>query len=152
MARRMSTCAYCEREFASRGNQRFCSDKCRFQAWAKGQDCDRCYYCGLPADTIDHVPPRAYRNFILQQPELAKRYKFVEVRACLECNSTLGAKALWNLTERKEYIKKYLKRRYGKERWVDWDEEELEELGYSLRTKVEEQLLILEVNRRRIKY
>ena len=152
MPRKMSTCSYCSREFAARSNQRFCSDKCRFLAWARGEDVQRCYYCGVPADTIDHVPPRSYRQFISCHPILSAKYKFQEVNACRECNSVLGAKALWTLSERKDYIKRYLKRTYGKDKFIEWSNEELDELGYSLRTLVEEQMLVLEVNKKRIRY
>jgi hypothetical protein len=43
-----------------------------------------CVYCGKPADTLDHVPPRA----CFPKP----RPKMITVPACLACNNALSTK------------------------------------------------------------
>lgn len=151
-ARQIKTCAHCGQSYRGKTNQRFCSDKCRYAAWAHGGDVVRCTYCGLPGECTDHVPPRAYRRFIAMSPGLSAKYPFQEVPACRECNSALGAKAFWTIKERKDYVKKYLRRRYGDGKFTEWSDEELEELGYNLRTMVEEQNLLREINAERLKY
>ena len=93
-----------------------------------------CYYCGVPAESIDHVPPRSARPTIIAL-NLEKKYPFVEVHACLECNSILGARALWRLKERKDFIKKALKKKYRKHlQTAVFTDAELSEYGYNLKT------------------
>lgn len=112
---------------------------------------DPCVYCGMPADSIDHIPPRAYREFIAAQG-LQKRYPFIEVIACRECNSALGARALWTVAARKKRIAQYLRRKYAKYLAIpDWTPAEAEEMGTGmLGTYIRHGLIVRDVTRERI--
>lgn len=58
----------------------------------------QCAYCGDPATTKDHVPPRAFR------PQ-----SILTVPACVMCNSKiLGDKALMTVEVRKAYVVRFL--------------------------------------------
>lgn len=122
------SCALCGRMFPLRPNKRYCSDRCRFKAWASGKtdpEIPPCHYCGMPADTVDHVPPRSVRPIILQQA--ATRWPFLEVPACHECNCLLGNREPWTIVARKKVIKEKLKRRYRRYLKIpDWTPQELE--------------------------
>ena len=93
-----------------------------------------CHYCGAPADTKDHIIPLAYmRN---GRPKSA--YGVGEtVDCCRECNSLLGAKALFSIEERAHEIAQCLSRRYSKILNAPyWSPEEIEELGPGLQQTV----------------
>lgn len=91
-----------------------------------------CVYCGLPGDSVDHIPPRSLRRQLLDIELVAM--KEMEVPACRECNAALGARPIITITERREYIKKYLRRRYASYiRIPNWTAEELSEFGNDLR-------------------
>ncbi len=94
----------------------------------------RCVYCGVQADSVDHVPP------VLLKREVDKADRFC-VPACQECNSTLGSKRLFTLLDRQVYIQLQYRRKYKTLLTMrDWTSAELSELGYTLRTYVELQL------------
>jgi hypothetical protein len=81
----------------------------------------------MPADTIDHIPPRAVRATILSQG-LGARFPFLEVNACRECNGLLSNLTLWTTAVRKVHIKKRLRQRYAKYlRMPAWTDSELAE-------------------------
>lgn len=111
---RKSECRLCGKLFTYRSNKIFCSDICRAKSWRmpSTDPVEACYYCGVPADTIDHVPPRAARPAIIQTG-LTSRYPFVEIPSCRECNCLLGARPLWLVKQRKKFVKGALKRRYS---------------------------------------
>lgn len=84
---------------------------------------------------------------------LAGRYPFFEVPSCLECNSLLGARGLWRFTERRDYIKKRLRRRYADIlRIPDWTDTELAQLDPGLRGFVLEGLYVREFIWQRLSY
>lgn len=127
------SCDYCAKQIpkASHG-QRFCSDKCRWLSW-RDRKALSCFYCGCPADSIDHIPPRAARPYL--DP---KRYPQTEVRACRECNSLLGYRGIFTPDRRKRFIKRALRIRYRNDlREFLWTPAEIEGLGPTLRTAVE---------------
>jgi hypothetical protein len=93
-----------------------------------GDGLEPCYYCGHPADTIDHVVPRnllARKDVLDGLPDLGIDL----VPACRVCNSGLGGRFFESLGERKAAAKEYLKKRYRKllcaPRWTDDEVEEL---------------------------
>lgn len=148
-------CGDCSKKFAwTGGRKKYCSGACRFNAWYKRvHEVDGvaipCVYCGLAADTKDHIPPQAYRPFLESVGE--KRYPFLLVPACKECNSALGAKALWTVHARKEWIKRRLERKYKHYLAIPgWEDGEVRELGPSLSQEVIRGLAIRDVTRRRI--
>lgn len=114
----------------SRVWQKFCSDKCRYVFHNK--ESSVCVYCGELSQSIDHVPPKAARSLITSK--IDPGIEFIEVPACLECNSALTDRPLWDIYSRKKFIRKYLARRYKKFlRQKSWSDEELSELGPTLR-------------------
>lgn len=104
-------------------------------AGERGRFYNLCTYCGDPADTRDHVPPISrvsdYEAFGL------RREVYIKVPCCRECNSLAGDTLQDNILERAEFIKGKLARKYlHRVSLVEWDEDELDELGPILRTKV----------------
>lgn len=66
-----------------------------------------------------------------------RKYPFIEVDACSECNGLLGSRTLWTTAKRKRFIKLALRMRYKRFlRQPDWSEEEMDVLGTTLRTYV----------------
>ena len=129
---------FCQTLFIpTRAWQVFCRPGCRKNAKMADRMVEHaCQYCGLVSATVDHVPPRSVRQFMIDSG-LASRYPFVEVRSCQECNSGLGDRPLWTVAQRKVYIKKWLARRYRKFLDIpEWSETELARLGEDLREHV----------------
>jgi hypothetical protein len=154
-AMKSGSCALCGKLFKSRPNKRYCSDRCRFQAWMRGKEepAPPCHYCGMPADTVDHVPPRSVRSIILQ--EGATRWPFVEVDACHECNSLLGAQPPWTVSGRKDEIKKKLQRKYRRYLKIPrWTDEELAEYDKksTLGSFIHEGVMIKRITEDRLKW
>jgi len=98
-----------------------------------------CYYCGVPADTIDHVIPRHILESLatLADPEVSayynRKHKVKTFPACRECNSLIGAKYFGTLAERKDYLKERLRRHYRNVLGTgEWSDRDLGELEYNL--------------------
>ena len=94
-----------------------------------------CIYCGLPATCRDHVPPLSrvsdYESLGL------KREMYLLVPSCTQCNHLLGNSLQDTLIDRVEYLKDKLSRRFVKKLQAqDWDDDELLELGPTLRSYV----------------
>lgn len=145
--RRTLSCPFCHKSFTTRNTrQRFCSDLCRTRMWRETPD--PCYYCGVPADTIDHVPPRAYRDVAMDLG-----YKQHLVKACRECNNILQARALWTPAKRKKFIKRYLRRKYKKYlEQPGWHHEDMEELGPNLQSIIKQSQSIKTVILQRLRW
>jgi hypothetical protein len=153
---RSATCQFCGTRYRARSNKKFCSDICRARSWREPPEVEvpPCCYCGMPSDSIDHIPPRAARPRIIEAG-LASRYVFIEVDACRECNSLLGARTLWTLRSRKTFIRKALSRRYAKFlRIPDWDSSELASFSQRsmLRGYIERGLIVRDIVRQRLKW
>lgn len=155
---RKSNCRYCSKLFTFRPNKEYCSDICRSKAWREGIDVKElripCYYCGVPADSIDHVPPKSVRERIIQSG-LSDRYPFVEIDSCRECNAVIGARTLWTLSERKKFIKRALRRRYAKFlRIPEWSPTELMKMGDRsvMRRFIENGIIVRDITLERIKW
>ena len=104
-----------------------------------------CHYCAAPADTKDHIVPISY-NYT-QRPNNSPGKGGQTVDCCRECNSLLGAKALFSVEERAHEIAECLERRYKKELKAPvWSEEDLAELGPALRKQIKaKQFLRMEI-------
>lgn len=110
-----------------------------------------CIYCGMSADSIDHVPPRHLRAQLAEIELLALGTK--EVDACRECNSALGRRPLLTITERRRYIKHYLRRKYRRYLAIpEWNEEKLMTVGSSLRMMIERNMMIRDDVRMRLRW
>jgi hypothetical protein len=146
-------CRWCSKSFRDRPGKLYCSSQCRYQGWlskqAVGTIATPCVYCGIPAETVDHVPPRSVRPYLADR--CPGRFPLHEVHACQECNTALGARPLWTLAERKRFIKSWLARRYRRFlKQPTWAPEEIEELGHNLRTVVVKHQVLKELTVARI--
>lgn len=90
---------------------------------------DVCAYCGLPADTIDHVIPRHW----LRRAQAAGmdatrvfRLRSATVPACHECNSAIGGRLFPTMRERRACAHRHIRRKYRRVLFIpDWTEAEL---------------------------
>lgn len=102
-----------------------------------GEDeCVPCAYCGLPAESVDHVIPRSLRYMLTELGGWRDRWGRVAdtVPCCRECNSVAGALVFNTMAEKRKYIHERLRIRYADLlRTPQWDEDELDALGPSLR-------------------
>jgi 5-methylcytosine-specific restriction endonuclease McrA len=62
-----------------------------------------CFYCGLPAPTLDHVPPLNKVDDLLMEFEILI---YTKVPACNECNRIASDEPHTDIYERQKYIKK----------------------------------------------
>lgn len=98
-------------------------------------DLTPCHYCGLIADTIDHVVARSYLDRA-DRDEIPRRV--MEVPACRECNSGLTNRYHETLADRKRAAKERIRRKYAHYlRIPPWTDAELSELGPLHRARVE---------------
>lgn len=116
-----------------------------------------CYYCGVPANGIDHVVPQSLLDEWLRLGDIENyqlatgRGRKLTVPSCQQCNSILGAKYDPTLDERKQRLKDRLRTKYAKVLGMpDWTPEELDELGPRLREHVEQGMKLKAMARRRI--
>jgi hypothetical protein len=148
-----SICSVCGEPFKHRKNKFYCSPRCRYRAWADAApQAEPCVYCGIPASTIDHVPPQSVRPSLVELG-LTNRFPFLEVSACRECNSLLGARALWTIAVRKAFIKKALRRRYKRFLAIPaWSDRELSQLSQSLQAHVINGCIMADLVRKRLSW
>lgn len=92
---------------------------------------DWCVYCGDYFECRDHVIPVSY-----QSPH--RYYNMGEiVKCCSECNRYLGNNAVHTVQDRADFLKtEYIRRKSKWLRAPHWTEEEIGQLGYSLRTEI----------------
>jgi hypothetical protein len=93
-----------------------------------------CTYCGAwDGDNRDHVIPASYSQSV---PYRKKTFRQKDtVPCCQECNVLLGARLCFTIPSRAAYLLGTYERRYKKLlNQPDWSDEEIEELGPSLRT------------------
>jgi len=93
-----------------------------------------CFYCGLPAPAIDHVPP------LSKVKELRMIYDsiiYTKVPSCNECNLIAGDESDTCIFQRRIFVKEKLIIKYKKYiKLCDWEEDEIDQLGYNLRVSV----------------
>lgn len=127
----MRECFYCASQFEATMQRRvFCSEICQLRYNRENRF--KCFYCGDLATDRDHVFPHSATSMA------DRRFEGQEiVMACGECNRLLGDRAALWLETRLGYLIKSLTKRYKLNRPMpEWDAEEVQELGYSLRTAV----------------
>jgi hypothetical protein len=114
----------------------------------------KCYYCGDSAQTVDHSPPISYVYAIGTEEALARGLELVKVPCCTECNSVhLGDKPLLTLTDRAKAVYDGIQRRHKRVLGMpNWYDEDLEELGHTLRSKVDDSALVKKWVERRLEY
>ena len=96
----------------------------------------RCFYCGEPADTIDHVPPLS-RVSDYESIGLVRDQYFL-VSCCQRCNILLGSTLQDSLFDRLAELRSILLVRHRAQlNMPDWSESEIAELGVAMRDEVE---------------
>jgi len=94
-----------------------------------------CTYCGDTADSLDHFIPHSYAQKN-GEPKSFARSKTIP--ACRECNCILGTRLFYSIGERAAYLKdRYLSRYKKILSTPEWDDEELEDMGYNMRMLIE---------------
>ena len=123
------------------------------------ENANPCYYCGDPADTVDHVVPRSVIESITDSgvddliAAALRRRRRLLVPACRECNTLAGAKYHETLAERTDYVRERLARKYRKALAMpDWSASELVDLSDGLRGLVINGLYERDLIRRRLRY
>ena len=97
----------------------------------------KCYYCGDPSQTIDHVPAVTVAYSIGLDELERRKINLYKVRACKQCNSILGSKELLTLDDRARFVYERLQKLYKRLlKAQEWDSEEILELGPVLRSYV----------------
>ena len=115
-----------------------------------------CYYCGLDADTIDHVIPQStlLALRVLDDEEVTRKIlgeRILMVWACRECNCIAGYSLQDTLPERKQYILNKLARRYREYILTpDWTDEELSEMSEEMVIYIKEGIKKRALIRKRI--
>lgn len=133
-----------------------------FDMWSRLADqneVELCYYCGAIANSVDHVIPRkvlkmlADLNDVNTQRLMKNDKRILKVRSCRECNSLLGCTYQNTLEDRKRLLKERLRKKYKKILATpDWSDQDLEELGHTLRSHILEAMHRKEIIKRRLKW
>lgn len=116
---------------------------------------EACAYCGLPADTVDHVIPRSLRYMLTDLGGWRNQWGRITdtVPACKECNSTAGAMVFNTMREKREYIHERIEKRYRSVlRTPRWDEDELDELSPALQEYVRASDELARLTRERLRW
>ncbi len=96
---------------------------------------DNCAYCGDPAQCHDHCPPLAAIPVL---DLTSQKIKYRLLPSCLDCNARLGRSMAATVRKRRAVIIASLTKRYRRMlRKVVWDDDEMAELGWNLKSYVE---------------
>ena len=96
---------------------------------------DKCAYCEYPMQCYDHVPPISLCEHINTEEYKEKIGDFLLVPSCLKCNGLLGDYKTRDYHSRlKHLMTKYQRRMF---RFTKWTDEDVEELGATLRSLIE---------------
>lgn len=101
----------------------------------------KCFYCGLPASSVDHQPPLSVISSMVTAGE---PFEAVRIPACLECNSLLSNYKTFTVAERFDLAKNKLRKKYRKELKIagTWAEEDLAEFGRALRSMIKASMIL----------
>lgn len=114
-----------------------------------------CAYCGLPADTVDHVIPRSLRYMLVDVGGWRDRWGRVTdtVPACHECNSLVGSMVFNTMREKRNYIHERMRVKYKSVlRTPNWDQDELDELSPIMREYVVASMELAHLIRERLRW
>lgn len=96
---------------------------------------DWCVYCGASATAKDHFAPVSVVASLMSMG-LRVSGKFL-VPSCGECNGIAHDSIFVSIGAKRRYIQGRLKRKYSKLlNMPDWTEEELDEMGYMMRSAI----------------
>lgn len=103
-----------------------------------------CVYCGDPADTKEHFPPR---------DEAGEFGTGLMLSACKECNSIAGRNHAFSFQDRSRYVNDRLRVRLRKYLdFPDWSEAELKQVSAKFRKEILGHLAMRERSRARIEW
>ena len=94
-----------------------------------------CFYCGDPGQCLDHVPPLSMMDVLSKEKIKKDRIPRALVPCCNECNGALGDRQLLSVMDRLLYLESYYDA-YLKRCRALWTDEEIDELGSSLKEYV----------------
>lgn len=95
----------------------------------------KCFYCSEHAHGLDHVPPLSWMDNYDDKAREKEGIPAVLVPCCTECNSALLDRLLPTVWDRLLYLESYYDAYFKKQKNL-WEEEEIEELGHSLKSMV----------------
>lgn len=102
----------------------------------RGRYGDPCTYCGQVSDTLDHIPPLVIVE-MKHSAGVEIDGPLIKVPACSECNSALGSSSKSTIRDRREQVRKHLRKKYRRFLAIpNWDEDELAELAPSFAQEV----------------
>ena len=94
-----------------------------------------CAYCGDASSCVDHTVPR---SFVSEHSRAFSRKRFIKVRACEECNVLLGKEVFSTWEERIRFLRRKFEKKHKRHlRAARWDEDDMEEIGGTLRAVLE---------------
>lgn len=94
-----------------------------------------CTYCGMPADTHDHLVPL---SILAKLSDLTVNLESAKIPCCRECNSLACAAFFESFGEKKNFIRGQLRLKYEKLlKFPIWDEDELAEMGPIAREEIQ---------------
>jgi 5-methylcytosine-specific restriction endonuclease McrA len=121
-------CSFCLKAYGRQGGR----GNRRIPKRIRLTEIDACFYCGLPDTEEDHIIPLSALGRLPLQ-----LHRELVVPSCTECNRILGDFFTLSLIERKEELRRRLRKRYKTLlRHPDWDQEDLDELSGSLKKHV----------------
>lgn len=128
----ISECKYCTKRFDAKTYRKlFCSDRCKVRY--NRESGMTCFYCGDLADSRDHVTPHS--TTILRRRVWSN---LDWVMCCRECNTLMGNMHPYSLSDRIAYlIERFTTKHKLDNVQIQWDDSELDDLGYSLRSYIE---------------
>lgn len=97
-------------------------------------DEERCLYCGMPKQSLDHVPALSWVGAYGSEYFVNYGYKFLLVPCCSECNNWLGSLKKFTLLERVTHVENKIWQKY--EPYINgpvWEEDEIAEMGRKFR-------------------
>ena len=115
-----------------------------------------CTYCGILADSEDHVVPR---HLLKRAEELSldlskvMRMRSWVVPSCRECNSSLGGRLFPTIRERRAAAHKHIRRKYASYlRIPDWEDWEIAAMGPNAQREIIAGLAIRDWTRNRLRW
>lgn len=119
------------------------------------EEIQRCTYCGMICDTVDHVIPQKVIRMIAESgldiTDKLMRNRILKVPACRECNSLLSSNFFDTLADKKRYLKHKLRKRYKKILEIPpWNKTELDEMGPGMRGYIYQNLTLQKLIKMRI--
>ena len=98
-----------------------------------------CFYCGEPADCIDHTIPYSWFRDTKTSGQRQQESVGFMTYSCRECNQILGDKIFPTIQDRLLYVHKHLRKRHKKEMNVVWDNEDLSTVSGRLQEYINQQ-------------